>query len=101
MWQRFAKKIPFLFAMALVAWFFAERASRSPSAPPAKHATAVGFVNESGLDSPESRFSCDGRTHCSQMTSCAEAEYFLQNCPGVKMDGNNDGEPCEGQWCGR
>jgi len=44
-------------------------------------------------------FSCDGRTHCSQMTSCEEAYFFLRNCPGVKMDGNNDGEPCEQQWC--
>lgn len=44
-------------------------------------------------------FSCDGRTHCSQMTSCAEAEYFLKHCPGVQMDGNGDGEPCEQQWC--
>ena len=44
-------------------------------------------------------FRCDGRTHCSQMTSCAEAEYFLRNCPNTKMDGNNDGEPCEQQWC--
>src|SRR5687767_14666111 len=46
------------------------------------------------------RFSCDGRTRCSQMTSCAEAMYFLENCPGVKMDGEGDGIPCEGQWCG-
>lgn len=45
------------------------------------------------------RFKCDGRTYCSQMTSCAEARYFLANCPGVKMDGNRDGEPCEQQWC--
>ena len=45
-------------------------------------------------------FSCDGRTHCSQMTSCAEATYFLQHCPGVKMDGGGDGVPCESQWCG-
>lgn len=44
-------------------------------------------------------FSCDGRTHCSQMTSCAEAEFFLKHCPGVQMDGNGDGEPCEQQWC--
>lgn len=44
-------------------------------------------------------FTCDGRTHCSQMTSCAEAKYFLNNCPGTKMDGNNDGVPCEQQWC--
>lgn len=44
-------------------------------------------------------FSCDGRKYCSQMTSCQEATYFLKNCPGVKMDGNNDGVPCEQQWC--
>ena len=25
------------------------------------------------------------------MTSCAEATFFLKNCPGTKMDGNNDG----------
>lgn len=44
-------------------------------------------------------FACDGRTYCSQMTSCEEATYFLQHCPDVKMDGNNDGIPCEKQWC--
>jgi hypothetical protein len=33
------------------------------------------------------------------MTSCAEAKFFLNNCPGTKMDGNNDGIPCEQQWC--
>ena len=48
-----------------------------------------------------SSFKCDGRTHCSQMTSCEEAIFFLRNCPNVKMDGNNDGVPCEKQWCGR
>ena len=46
-----------------------------------------------------STFSCDGRTHCSQMTSCAEATYFLQHCPNTRMDGNGDGVPCEQQWC--
>lgn len=45
------------------------------------------------------RFKCDGRTYCSQMTSCEEAKFFLKNCPGVKMDGNRDGTPCELQWC--
>ncbi len=46
------------------------------------------------------RFSCDGREYCSQMTSCDEARFFLENCPNVKMDGDNDGIPCESQWCG-
>ncbi len=35
----------------------------------------------------------------SQMTSCAEATFFLKSCPGVKMDGDHDGVPCEAQWC--
>jgi len=46
-----------------------------------------------------SSFQCDGRLHCSQMTSCIEAKFFLKNCPGTQMDGNNDGVPCEKQWC--
>lgn len=50
---------------------------------------------------PAARFSCDGRKYCSQMTSCAEATYFLSRCPGVQMDGNRDGIPCEAQWCRR
>ena len=45
-------------------------------------------------------FRCDGRKYCSQMTSCAEAHYFLANCPGVKMDGDRDGVPCEDKLCG-
>jgi hypothetical protein len=49
--------------------------------------------------SASSQFRCDGRIYCSQMGSCAEATYFLRNCPGTKMDGNNDGVPCEKQWC--
>lgn len=42
---------------------------------------------------------CDGRQYCSQMTSCEEATWFLQNCPNTKMDGEGDGIPCESQWC--
>jgi hypothetical protein len=49
--------------------------------------------------SAPSRFSCDGRTRCTQMTSCEEATYFIQHCPNTTMDGNHDGVPCEQQWC--
>lgn len=45
------------------------------------------------------RFQCDGRQHCSQMSSCQEAKLFLRNCPDMKMDGDNDGIPCEDQLC--
>ncbi len=42
---------------------------------------------------------CHGRTQCSQMTSCTEAKYFLQNCPSVQMDSDRNGVPCEKTWC--
>ncbi len=45
-------------------------------------------------------FKCSGKIYCSEMTSCSEAKFYLQNCPGTKIDGNNDGIPCEKQWCG-
>lgn len=50
--------------------------------------------------SPASAPGCDGRTHCSQMTSYSEATHFLRHCPGTQMDGDGDGIPCEQQWCG-
>jgi cold shock CspA family protein len=40
-------------------------------------------------------FTCDGRQHCSQMTSRAEAVFFINNCTNTKMDGDRDGDPCE------
>jgi len=49
------------------------------------------------IQEASSAYRCDGRTHCSQMTSCAEATYFLRNCSGVEMDGDHDGVPCEQQ----
>lgn len=59
-----------------------------------------GFDEQLTVTAPSApSFSCDGRQHCSQMTSCSEATYFVQNCPNTKMDGNNDGIPCEQQWC--
>jgi cold shock CspA family protein len=59
--------------------------------------TPVEFVSRP--TSPTSTYSCDGRTMCSQMTSCAEATFFIRNCPNTQMDGDHDGVPCESQWC--
>lgn len=46
----------------------------------------------------KTKFKCDGRQHCSQMKSYAEATYFIKYCPNTKMDGDNDGIPCERQF---
>jgi endonuclease YncB( thermonuclease family) len=69
--------------------------------PPATTTAPIVAPKPVALPAPAAAtaYRCDGRTHCSQMRSCAEATYFLKNCPGVKMDGNNDGVPCERQWC--
>lgn len=71
---------------------------RGPSVAVAEQEQAREAPTDTG--SAATNFRCDGRTHCSQMTSCSEAMYFLENCPGVKMDGEGDGIPCERQWCG-
>lgn len=65
-----------------------DRPAGKAAAPRAATAAAIGWR-------------CDGRTRCAQMTSCEEATFFLRHCPGVQMDGNGDGVPCERQWCGR
>jgi cold shock CspA family protein len=72
------------------------RGHRAPVAAP----DTSGVLTTSTPGPADARFRCDGRTLCSQMTSCEEATFFLRNCPGVQMDGNGDGIPCEKQWCG-
>ncbi|MCK8045892.1 excalibur calcium-binding domain-containing protein [Shewanella sp. 1CM18E] len=50
--------------------------------------------------SNQPQFHCEtGKTHCSQMSSCDEAKFYIKNCPGTKMDGDGDGTPCERQHC--
>jgi cold shock CspA family protein len=62
-------------------------------------AAAMPTQEAAGAERVLAGYRCDGRTHCSQMTSCSEARFFLKNCPGTQMDGNHDGVPCEQQWC--
>ena len=57
----------------------------TPPAPPPRRVTNPARTG----------FTCDGRQHCSQMKSLAEARYFTRHCPNTRMDGDRDGEPCE------
>lgn len=87
-------------AVALVAlggsWLYGHVGSGRVGVAPATAGDAVAPAESRSL---AGAFRCDGRTHCSQMTSCEEAKFFLKNCPGTQMDGDNDGIPCEQQWC--
>ncbi len=40
-------------------------------------------------------YSCSARKACSQMTSCTEARFQLEQCGNTRLDGNEDGVPCE------
>lgn len=65
------------------------------STPPAAPLTFAPHTNSTA---PAATFRCDGRQHCSQMSSYDEALFFLRNCPNTKMDGDGDGIPCERQF---
>lgn len=72
---------------------FADPPAQVSSAPVA--AQAGELAPRSPPVQSSGSFQCDGRIHCSQMVSRAEAEFFVRHCPGTRMDGDNDGEPCE------
>lgn len=55
-------------------------------------------IDRSALKSDQ-RFTCAGKSQCSQMTSCAEAFFYRERCDASEMDGDHDGIPCEQQWC--
>ena len=77
-------------------------ATVSPSTPaPLPSAKERPTAAVTPVQPPAASFKCDGRKTCSQMTSCAEAKYFLAHCPGVTMDGDGNGIPCERQWCNK
>ncbi|EKE70937.1 excalibur calcium-binding domain-containing protein [Gallaecimonas xiamenensis] len=63
----------------------------SANAPAALPASAP--AKPSALEAPA--FRCEGKRYCSQMGSRAEAEFYLAQCPGTRMDGDGDGIPCE------
>ncbi len=62
---------------------------RSPDSAPAPAPASVPASAAASMPkapATPSSFACDGRTSCSQMTSCEEARYFLAHCPG-RQDG--------------
>ncbi len=95
------KNVIALLVMAALAWYgygqlTSDDTRRAGAGLPT---TATPLRAQDAAAVPAPQFTCDGRTHCSAMTSCAEATFFIQNCPNTRMDGNNDGIPCEQQWC--
>ena len=96
-----ARILPVAVVLALGSYGYAEYSGRSPaSLDVGEQAEQIGQVEQAEQLPPARSYQCDGRTMCSQMSSCEEATFFLRNCPNVKMDGDYDGIPCEQQLCG-
>ena len=86
------RKIVLLLIFGAAAWYLSGRQTVRTGGSAASRPVAAASL-------PAERFQCQGKVHCSQMTSCAEATFYLEKCPGTKMDGDNDGVPCEQQHC--
>ncbi len=60
--------------------------------------TAEDTRKESAAKSPKStseNFECGSKRTCGQMSSCAEARFYLNECGLSRLDGDKDGIPCE------
>ena len=98
------KTLVVLLILAVAAWggwrHFRSDDARAGAPPRPALTTSSAPAVAPGRPEVVPGFTCDGRTHCSQMRSCEEATDFLRHCPDTKMDGDRDGVACERQWCG-
>lgn len=94
--------VPVIVVLAVgsaLGWYFG-RSEVPPAAPEAISSPALAPASAPSIVDPQPAFRCDGRSRCQEMTSCEEAQWFLHHCAGTLSDGDNDGIPCEDQWCG-
>ncbi len=90
--QSKSKLISVLIVIAICAFAYQRVNTQVYNAPSNNTLPIVSLKTRSP---PKIQFKCDGREYCTQMTSRAEAEFFIRHCPNIKMDGDNDGRPCE------
>ena len=99
------KKLFIIILIGVAAWqfYFKNNAvieeTKVQAVPEFSNSSAIQTLNATKkVAKPNIRYKCDGRQHCSQMSTYEEAEFFLSNCPNTKMDGDRDGIPCEKQF---
>lgn len=64
-----------------------------PSSP--KVASAPASKSQSAATNSNGSYSCDGKSVCAEMSSCEEAEFYLNSCGLTRLDRDKDGIPCE------
>jgi hypothetical protein len=43
------------------------------------------------------RFQCEGKNSCAELSACDEATFYVENCPDVLVDMSS--LACKTQWC--
>lgn len=77
-----------------VGWVSGDYLAGSAVAPP----ISVPSQSQPGRQMVQQQYaaSCPPRRYCSQIGSCQEARFYLENCSwGSLLDGDNDNVPCE------
>jgi endonuclease YncB( thermonuclease family) len=60
--------------------------------------SAAGRAGATAPSSGTAGLSCGSKRYCTQMSSCAEAQFYFRQCGLSRLDGDRDGVPCE-QLC--
>ena len=60
------------------------------SQPPAPRRAGAAAPSNSAAG-----LSCGSKRYCTQMSSCAEAQFYFRQCGLSRLDGDRDGVPCE------
>jgi hypothetical protein len=96
--RRFGLAPILIFIGAAITGIYDKISKEKDSSEPVVETSSVEQTEEVSPVEQTEQFQCQGKTRCSEMTSYEEAIFYLHNCPGTKMDGDGDGEPCERQF---
>jgi endonuclease YncB( thermonuclease family) len=69
-------------------WRAAGRNGQRPAAATPAAPQATRLLTAGG-------FTCGAKRYCREMTTCAEARFYLSQCGLSRLDGDRDGVPCE------
>ncbi len=90
--QKSSHLLPILVAIGITVFLYNKFSIENNAIAPVKPQSQVQAIKHI------ERFQCEGKVWCTEMTSYAEAVFYIQNCPGTKMDGDGDGDPCENRF---
>jgi endonuclease YncB( thermonuclease family) len=81
-------------------WRRMAQETRRDTTPPQVQAPPPATSGSSGT-AASTGFTCGGKTVCREMTSCAEARFYLSQCGLSRLDRDRDGIPCGSICSGR